>query len=211
MRSKTADSQEPLRRLEHRIARLRARSQQLESLSSKYWVARRVLLFGGALLALLSCKLAGSTTGLILTALFLAVFVLVAICHNKVRDGMTRNALMLNIKHVQVARIKVDWGHLSRSDQTPPEPGHPFETDLDVTGERSLHRLLDSAVTREGSRRLKSWLLSDRPDPLAIKNRQTLVRELCGLSLFRDKLHLQAAVAGADSPSQQQTPRSQLD
>src|SRR6267143_4257703 len=95
MRSKKADSQEPLRRLERRIARLERRAQQLERVSSKYWVARRVLLFGGALLALLSCKLNSSTTGLILTALFLAVFVLVAIYHNKVRDSITRNALML--------------------------------------------------------------------------------------------------------------------
>jgi len=163
------------------------------------------------LFALLSCKLAGSTTGLILTALFLAVFILVAIYHNRVRDAMTRNALMLNIKHVQVARLKVDWEHLSRSDQTPPEPAHPFETDLDVTGERSLHRLLDSAVTREGSRRLKSWLLSTRPDPLVIEKRQSLIRELSGLSLFRDKLHLHAAIASRDSQDLTKTKPAQLD
>ena len=211
MQAKTADSREPLRRLEHRIARLRARAQQLESLSSKYWVMRRVLLFGGALLALLSCKIAGSTTGLILTALFLVVFVLVAICHNRVRDSIMRNALMLNIKYVQVARIKVDWEHLSRSDQTPPEPGHPFETDLDVTGERSLHWLLDSAVTKEGSCRLKSWLLNNKPDPLIIKQRQSVIRELSGLSLFRDKLHLHAAIASRDSQVLTKTQPAQLD
>jgi hypothetical protein len=211
MRSKTADSQEPLRRLERRIARLERRAQQLETLSSKFWVARRVLLFGGALLALLSCKLAGSTTGLILTALFLAVFILVAIYHNRVRDGMTRNALMLNIKRVQVARIKVDWEHLSRSDQTPPDPGHPFETDLDITGERSLHRLLDSAVTKEGSRRLKTWLLNNRPDPIVVEKRQSLIRELSGLSLFRDKLHLHAAIASRDSQDLTKKKPGQLD
>ena len=211
MRSKAADSQEPLRRLERRIARLKRRAQQLERVSNNYWVARRVLLLCGTLFALLSCKLAGSTTGLILTALFLAVFILVAIYHNRVRDAMTRNALMLNIKHVQVARLKVDWEHLSRSDQTPPEPGHPFETDLDVTGERSLHRLLDSAVTREGSRRLKSWLLSTRPDPLVIEKRQSLIRELSGLSLFRDKLHLHAAIASRDSQDLTKTKPAQLD
>jgi len=211
MQTKTLNSQEPLRRLERRIARLKRRAQQLERVSNNYWVARRVLLLCGALFALLSCKLAGSTTGLILTALFLAVFILVAIYHNRVRDAMTRNALMLNIKHVQVARLKVDWEHLSRSDQTPPEPAHPFETDLDVTGERSLHRLLDSAVTREGSRRLKSWLLSTRPDPLVIEKRQSLIRELSGLSLFRDKLHLHAAIASRDSQDLTKTKPAQLD
>ena len=81
-------------------------------------------------------------------------------------------------------------------------PGHPFETDLDITGERSLHRLLDSAVTKEGSHRLKSWLLNTRPDPLIIKKRQSLIRELKGYSLFRDKLHLYSAIAGKDAKAQ---------
>jgi hypothetical protein len=202
MQSKPADSRELVRRLEQRIARLKRRSQQLELLSSNYWIARRALVLGGALLALVSCKLAGSTPGLILTALLLVVFVLVANSHSRVRDSIARIALMLSIKHVQLARINLDWEHLPQSDQTPPQPEHPFATDLDITGERSLHRLLDSAVTKEGSRRLKSWLLNNNPDPVIIKQRQTLIQELSGLSLFRDKLHLRAAIAGRDSQAQ---------
>lgn len=197
--SKTVDSREPLRRLERRIARIERRAQQLERLSGKYWVARRVLLLCGSLLALLFCKLSGGTTGLIMAALLLMVFVLVGIYHSRVREGITRNGLMLNIKLVQVARINLDWEGLPGSYQTAPEPDHPFETDLDLTGERSLHRLLDSSVTKEGSQRLKSWLLNHRPDPQIIARRQSLVRELSGLSLFRDGLHLQAAIAGKDS------------
>jgi hypothetical protein len=144
-----------------------------------------------------------------MAALLLMVFVLVAIYHGRLRDGLARNGLMLNIKLVQVARINLDWDRLPRSHQTPPESGHPFETDLDITGARSLHRLLDSAVTKEGSQRLKSWLLNNRPDPQIITRRQSLVRELTGMSLFRDGLHLQAAIAGRDS--QPKAPQSQLD
>jgi hypothetical protein len=210
MQSKPADSRELLRRLEHRIARLKRRSQQLENLSGKYWVARRVLVVAGALLALFSCQLAGSTAGLILAALFLVAFALVAICHGRVRDSTSRIALMLNIKHVQVARINLDWEHLPHSDQTPPEPEHPFATDLDVTGERSLLRLLDTAVTKEGSRRLRSWLLNSEPDSGMIKHRQSLIQELSALSLFRDKLHLHAAHASiASRDSLPQSPASQ--
>ena len=214
MQSRKADSRELLRRLEYRIARLKRRSQQLETLSGKYWMARRGLVLGGAVLALFSCKLAGTTTGLILLTLLLIVFVIVAICHTRVRDSISRIALMLNIKHVQTARINLDWEHLPQSDQTPPEPEHPFATDLDITGERSLHRLLDSAVTKEGSRRLRSWLLNNNPDPLIIKQRQSLIQELRGLSLFRDKLHLHAAhasIASRDSQTQSRAPRAQVD
>lgn len=211
MQTKTADSREPLRRLEHRIARLERRALQLESLSNKYWVARRVLFLCGSLLALLFCKLSGGTTGLFLAALFLITFVVVAIYHSRVRDSATRNTLMLGIKQIQVARINLDWEQLPLSDQTPPEPGHHFETDLDVTGERSLHRLLDGAVTKEGSRRLKAWLLNNRPDPIVIEKRQSLVRELRGLSLFRDRLHLHAAIASRNSQGQTRAKKPQLD
>lgn len=196
--SETVDKREPLRRLERRISRLERRAQQLEKLSGKYWVARRALLVCGSLLALLFCRLSGGTTGLIIAALLLSFFVLVAIYHGRVRDGITHNGLMLHIKLVQVARINLDWERLPRSYQSAPELDHSFETDLDITGERSLHRLLDSALTKEGSQRLKSWLLDAKPDPQIISQRQSLVQELSRLSLFRDGLHLQAAIAGRD-------------
>lgn len=207
MKTKPAASANRLQSLEHMIARLKRRAEQLERFSSKYWLARRVLFVSGSLLALTFCKYSGGTSGVILAALFVAAFAIVATFHSRVRESITRNTLMLNIKQVQVARINLDWEHLPASDQSPPEPEHPFATDLDVTGERSLHRLLDSAVTKEGSRRLKSWLLSNRPDPLIIKQRQALVHELERLSIFRDKLHLHAAIASRDS----HRPQSQTD
>jgi ABC-type branched-subunit amino acid transport system ATPase component len=177
-------------------------------------MTRRGLVVGGALLGLFSCKLAGSTTALILTTLFVVVFVVVATCHGRVRESINRIALMLKIKRVQMARINLDWEHLPRSDQTAPDPEHPFATDLDITGERSLHRLLDSAVTKEGSRRLRSWLLNNEPDPRIIEQRQSLIKEFSALSLFRDKLHLHAAIAGRNSRTQSRglTPQgSQID
>ena len=106
---------------------------------------------------------------------------------------------MLDLKQVQVARIHLDWDKIPPSSQSSPDTAHPFEADLDITGERSLHRLLDTAVTIEGSNRLKSWLLNTRPDPVAIRKRQALVQELKNLSLFRDKLHLLSTIASTQS------------
>ena len=202
MPDETFDSVNRLSRLENRIARLKRRSEQLERLSNKYWKARRVLFVCGVLLALLSCKYSGQIVGWSFAGASLALFCTVAVYHRRVRDSITTNSLMLNIKRIQVARINLDWERLPLSDQSPSEATHPFETDLDITGERSLHRLLDSAVTREGSRRLKSWLLGIRPDALIIKRRQSLVRELKGYSLFRDKLQLHSILASEDPKRQ---------
>jgi MutS domain V len=202
MQDETIDRSNSLKYLENRIARLKRRAQQLEGISHKHWIVRRVIFVCGILLALLFCKYSGQTAGWILASSFVAVFCMVAVNHRRVRDSITRHSLMLNIKQNQVARVDLDWDKMPPSDQSEPERGHAFETDLDITGARSLHRLLDSAVTREGSRRLRSWLLATTPDLLIIKRRQSLVKELKGYSLFRDKLHLYSAIASGGSKPQ---------
>jgi MutS domain V len=195
-----------LQSLQNRIARLERRSEQLELISRKYWLARRAIFISGSLLALITWQFGGKI-GLFVAAIFVMVFVVVAIFHNRVREAIARNSLMLHIKNVQVARINLDWQHLPLVDHTPPDTNHPFETDLDVTGERSLLRLLDTAISREGSLKLKSWLLNNAPDRLVIEKRQAVVRELEKLSLFRDKLQLYAAIASRDTSPQLLTPQ----
>ena len=196
----------PVKLLERMIARLQRRTIYLENVSRKHWTARRIIFFGGGLLALLAFGYSGFKVGMALATVFLAIFLLAVFCHRRVQDSITRTALMLKIKQVQLARIRLDWDLLPLSEhsqdeethETHPEIAHPFERDLDITGERSLLRLLDSSITAEGSQRLRSWLLSTTPDQLIIEKRQSLVRELSGHALFRDKLQLLSAVASTD-------------
>ena len=184
-----------LEQLDKQIARLRRRGGFLDAISRKYWNARRIIFVAGALLALAFCNFAGSTVAWFVAALLALVFSIVTIFHTIVRDSITRNALLIEIKQVQIARINLDWERIPPADPSPPVARHPFETDLDITGERSLHRLLDCAVTKEGSERLKSWLLNPQPDAVSMGHRQKLVRELKGHSVFRDKLQLLSAFA----------------
>jgi hypothetical protein len=200
MSFKTHQTTNRLQGLERTIARLTRRSEHLETLSRKYWRARRAIYLTGSLSALLSWRFAGGTTALIVALVFVALFAGVATYHNRVRDSITRHGLMLEIKNVQIARINLDWDRLPPADQSPRETDHPFETDLDLTGERSLHRLLDTAATTEGSRKLRSWLLNNEPDASITNERQLLVSELRNLSLFRDKLHFYALLVSSDSP-----------
>ncbi len=199
----TFDSTKRLQSLEGMIARLTRRAEQLARVSNKYWIARRTIFLCGVVLSLFSCKFSGGTAGWVLAGSFLIAFGVVASYHRRVRDSITANGLMLNIKQILVARIHLDWDKLPRTFQSqallPPEAGHPFETDLDITGARSLHQLLDCAVTRGGSDRLRAWLLKATPEPLLIDKRQSLVRELKGHSLFRDKLQLVSAVASQEA------------
>lgn len=189
-----------LQQLEKQIARLRRRTDQLNVISGKYWTARRIIFITGAVVALAFCNFAGTSVAWFVAVLIALLFLVVTVFHGKVRDSITRNALLIEIKTVQIARIRLQWEQLPASDPTRlPDSTHPFESDLDITGERSLHRLLDCAVTREGSERLRSWLLTSQPDASVIEHRQQLVRELTNLSLFRDKLQLLSAVARIDT------------
>src|ERR1044072_7518018 len=186
--------------LDKQIARLRRRESVLNEISRKYWNARRIIFVSGALLALAFCNFAGSTVAWLVATLIALLFLVVSIFHNRVRDSLLRNSLLAEIKQVQIARIHLDWDGIQHGDPaTLPSKGHPFETDLDITGERSLHRLLDSAVTKEGSERLKSWLLNPRPNAEAMQHRQELAREVKGHSVFRDKLQLLSAFARISS------------
>lgn len=189
-----------LEQLDKQIARLQRRAVGLNEISRKYWTARRIILVCGVVLAIAFCNFAGNKAAWLVAALLAIVFSIVTVYHNRVRDSLTRNSLLIEIKQVHIARIQLEWERVPPADPlASPIPGHPFETDLDITGERSLHRLLDCAVTKEGSERLKSWLLSPRPEPELIKRRQGLVRELKGHYVFRDKLQLLSAVARSNT------------
>src|ERR1700752_1178204 len=185
-----------LQQLEKQIARLGRRADQLNVISGKYWTARRIVFISGLVLPLPFCNCAGTKSAWFVAALLAILFFVVAMFHSRVRDSLTRNSLLIEIKKVQIARIQLHWERLPRAEQTrSPDANHPFESDLDISGDRSLHRLIDCAVTREGSERLRSWLLNSQPGARLIEHRQQLVRELKSHSLFRDKLQLLSAVA----------------
>jgi hypothetical protein len=98
---------------------------------------------------------------------------------------------------MHLARMNLDWAQLPAYDAPGPSPSHPFEADLDLVGEQSLHHLLDVAISREGSQRLREWLTTTTPDFDRIERRQALVRELAPLVRFRDTLLVDAMVAGS--------------
>jgi len=195
-----------LEQLDKQIARLGRRAVVFNAISHKYWTARRIIFVSGVLLALAFCNFAGSTAAWIVAALLAIIFSVIAVYHNRVRDSLTRNSLLIEIKRVQIARIQVDWERIPPPDVSMASVAqHPFEGDLDITGDRSLLRLLDCAVTKEGSDNLRSWLLNPRPDAQKVEHRQKLVRELKDQSLFRDKLELLSAVARLNTSSSRST------
>src|SRR5690242_17691385 len=180
--------QERIDLLERQILRLQRRITVLDRDSARYSWTRVAIFFGGLALSLLGGMLFVWWLGVALLVLTLLVFGIVARFHSRIDRSLARHTILRQIKNSHVARIKLDWQHIPTLANFEPRPEHPFENDLDITGEHSLHRLLNVAVSREGSQRLREWLLNTRPDLAIIQRRQAQVRELIPLTLFRDKL-----------------------
>ncbi|NWJ96458.1 MAG: hypothetical protein HXX20_11810 [Chloroflexi bacterium] len=189
--------------LENQINRLEKRLTRLSATSNRYSWTRLGLFLVEVGLTIAAFYFGGSWIGSLGIVVSLVVFNVVAYYHRRVDQSITRHKIWLKLKTTQVARLKLDWIALPAMPiLAPSKSDHPFETDLDLTGERSLHRLIDTALTQEGSQRLKDWLLDIHPNLPLIQHRQILVQELAPLTLFRDKLRLNATLASGQVAEQ---------
>ncbi|MCI0692861.1 hypothetical protein L0337_12760 [candidate division KSB1 bacterium] len=182
-----------LRALENQIARLENRLPKMERDSRRFSVVRMLIFLGTVLLCILAVYALNETAGWIAIALGLLVFNIVAHYHRRLDKAMARHKIWLQLKTAQRGRMQLDWQVIPSPPFAHTENDHPFAGDLDLAGQKSLQHLIDLAISREGSQRLKNWLFAAVPQPELIQPRQTLVRELAPMSRFRDKLLLNLA------------------
>jgi ABC-type multidrug transport system fused ATPase/permease subunit len=186
--------QERLDLLERQMDRLSRRIDRLDRRSNRLSWTRVAIFFGGLALSVLAFFVNGWLSAALAVVTLLA-FGIAAYYHGKIDRGLARHSVLLHIRRTQIASMRLDWEHIPDLYQPKPRAEHPFEVDLDITGPYSLHRLLNTAVSWEGSTRLANWLLETRPDLAAIRRRQELVCELTPLVRFRDKLLLHSLIA----------------
>jgi ABC-type multidrug transport system fused ATPase/permease subunit len=188
-----------LRAFQRQIELLQHRLETLSQVSYRLSWLRAAIFFAGllALVGLIFYVGGGWLFWLTLLALVL-LFGGVVYYHRRIERGILNYQTWQQIKLNQIARMTLDWANIPISVQYQPRFEHPFEADLDLVGGRSLHHLLDTAVSIEGSQLLKAWLTNPDPDLHEIARRQQLVRELIPLFLFRHKLiHNTMISAGA--------------
>ena len=128
-------------------------------------------------------------------AAFVAIFLTVASYHNRLESRIHRLRLWKSVKAAHLARVRMDWAAIPRRTGEPQEP-HPYANDLDLIGLHSLTHLVDTTVSDQGRERLHMWLLRQPSTPFAWKARRELIKSLVPRSLFRDRLVLEAHLAG---------------
>ncbi len=175
-------------RLQHRLERLHRTSYRVS------WI-RFVVFFAALLAAGLAFYLGGIWLGIICVVMGGLLFGLVVYVHRRINRGIRQHQFWLEATAAHIARATLDWEQIPSTFRHRPDPDHPFEVDLDIVGQRSLHRLLDTAVSYEGSQHLRSWLTSPTPEPQRTARRQQVVGELAPRHLFRGRLALNGMMA----------------
>jgi hypothetical protein len=187
--------------LQNQIRRLQGRLVRLQHTSHRYAWIRLAIFVAGILASGAAFFLAGPWQGGLCLVVLGLLFGSAVYYHRQIEDSIVRHQVWLRIKAAQVARMDLDWEHIPTRYGYRPRREHPFEADLELVGERSLHQLLDTAVSYEGSQRLRAWLTAPVPELEGIARRQQLVRELVPLSLLRDKLILNTTVVPGSAKS----------
>lgn len=187
--------QERLNAFQRQVQRLQQRIEQLDRRSNRYGWARVCIFFGGLLPGLGVGFLLGWWVGVLCFALAMLLFSIVAVYHQQIDRSLTRHRVWLHLKETEIARIRLDWNSIPDAYAPEQQVEHPFEIDLDITGKHSLHRLLNTAISSEGTRRLRDWLLNTRPDLEIIQKRRALIQELIPMSAFRTRLTMKASLA----------------
>ncbi|GAK50265.1 DNA mismatch repair protein MutS domain protein [Candidatus Moduliflexus flocculans] len=172
-----------LRRIQRQIERFEARRERVARF-------RPLIFFLGLALTYWT-----GWTSLIFAALIMLVE---SIHYNRIGRRIRRHRLWHSIKSAHLARMTLDWQHIPEPPPSAYDEQHPFAVDLDIVGGRSLHRLINRAVSRQGSQRLLDWLLNAAPQREQIESRRNMLRELIPLSRFRDKLLLQCLLVSKE-------------
>ncbi|MEP7284160.1 MAG: hypothetical protein ABI947_00165, partial [Chloroflexota bacterium] len=191
--------QSRLTTFEHQIRRLDKRLVSLRRVSDQISALRLAIFAGGFVLAFIANFAVGEWAFWLTSAITIVAFALAVRIHRRILRSIAEVTTWRQIKARQIARMTLDWAHIPLP---LPQSDDPLSVDLDLVGERSIHHLLDTAISYEGSQRLRDWLLNTQPNPQTIAQRQALVKELLILPLFRDKLNLRGRLASAGAGRQ---------
>ncbi len=175
---------------ERHIQKLTRRIERMRVLSNRFAALRLVIIILAGASTWAAASAFGSPWSWMTLGGFVLLFSLVVLLHRRLDEWAEKFKLWRDIKIDHAARAGLDWERLPDTKHGRSDERSGIEIDLDLSGSRSLHHLLDIASSWQGSQRLLDWLRSSMPDLNQINQRQQLVQELKPLQRFRDRLRM---------------------
>ncbi len=181
--------------LKNQIRRLKNRVKKLEKLSSRISTFRLFDVVLGLVVVYFAAQIGNLWLFLVILALGIASFIALVNWHRKIDDAIERFSGWVKIREAHLARMNLNWNEIPHTEQQKTYDNHPFAKDLDIVDEHSLLQLINTGLHSGGIERLETWLLNRNTDLSELTRRQELVKELKPMAHFRDRLHLNAAIA----------------
>ena len=148
----------------------------------------RLLLFGGAVAAVIGLWDQG-TPMYAVTAACLLPFLLLVKYHNRLFLRKDYQEKRLEVNRQELAALDQDTSAFDDGKEFA-DPAHPYTYDLDVFGPRSLFQYVNRTCTRLGREQLAGWMAChlDKQEP--ILRRQEAVQELAAKPSFRQRFRI---------------------
>jgi hypothetical protein len=177
-------------RLHHYNRQIEKLSQTIKRLERKFasWRLYSVLLTGLSFLLLFFFPI--PLLFWISLSIGILLFAGLVVIHRRVENTLGKFRIWRSLKEESRARMLHDWKVIPETAIS--GKALPIEIDFDL---RQVHRLLNTASSYSGTKRLQEWLMNPQPDFQVIEQRQKLVLELKNRPSFRDKLNLAARLS----------------
>jgi ABC-type multidrug transport system fused ATPase/permease subunit len=176
--------------LQNRGERTARRVANLARIERRFPWLRLAALLAGILAGYLAFSLLPALAAWLISAVAFSGFMVIVLLHRRIIERANRLETFHQMLTTHIARLQLNWDIIPAPGPVTVPRQHPFAADLDITGSRSLHQLLDTCVSLGGSQRLAAWLLQTVPDSQRITDRQALVRELLDRPAFCTRLEL---------------------
>jgi hypothetical protein len=177
------------------LARLDRHLEQMDTQNRQLSWWRLGIFLAGGFSTYLAYSLIGTWPGHITGFVFLTAFTFTVYRHRHLDRTRLLFQTTRQITMTQIARMQLDWAQIPWVEKHPDDT-HPLARDLNLTGERSLHQLLNTAFSQGGANRLRMWLLTsaEAPDPVQIQARHVILRELIPRIGLRTRLTRSSAL-----------------
>lgn len=178
---------------EQHISRIQRKIDAVKKISNKISAIRLGLFATSILFGFFAIeRIPDSAYTVILIALIVA-FLFMVDKHRKVEQFLERLAYLKEIKADHLARISLNWDEISEEKfEFKAEKNHPFAHDLNIIGENSLLKLLNTTIYEGSFKVLASWLLQTNPIREQTIKRQESIESFKYLTILRDRLRVEA-------------------
>ena len=111
---------------------------------------------------------------------FIILFSIFVVKHSRISTRLQQTGYKIIINEQYLDRIQENWTVFGNDGQDLVDAKHPYTSDLDIFGPKSLFQWINVTYTFYGRKILKSYLDRSEKDIILIERRQQAVKELAG-------------------------------